>query len=101
LSKIWADALGVERVGVDQDFFALGGHSIMATQILFKVHETFHVEIPMNILFSGTFTVAALAKVVDEQLIQTADSDELASMLDDLDGLSDDEIRALLNEESQ
>lgn len=98
LAAIWAEFLGLDQVGVTDDFFALGGHSIMATQILARGSEEFQVEIPIEVIFSGDFTVAALAQVIEEYQIQHADPDELAALMQELDGLSDEEVRALLAE---
>ncbi|MBV9787982.1 MAG: non-ribosomal peptide synthetase, partial [Chloroflexi bacterium] len=48
IAAIWADVLGVERVGVDTDFFALGGHSLMATRVIYRIYEEFGVDINLR-----------------------------------------------------
>jgi amino acid adenylation domain-containing protein len=60
IAGIWAAVLGVERVGVEDDFFTLGGHSLGATQVLARVARLLEVEIPLRAMFE-TPTVAALA----------------------------------------
>ena len=52
LVEIWSDLLGIETVGIDGDFFALGGHSLLATRLAARVRETFHVEMPLRVLFA-------------------------------------------------
>lgn len=96
LAEIWAEFLGLEQVGIYNDFFALGGHSIIAVQILARGQEEFQVEIPMEAIFSGYFTVAETARVIEEYQIRQADPDEIAAILEELEGLSDEEVQALL-----
>ncbi len=65
--EIWRDVLGVEKVGLDDDFFDLGGHSVLVTQIMSRVRQTFEVELGMRHLF-GAPTVALLARVIEQVL---------------------------------
>jgi len=63
LAKIWMEVLQRAPIGVHDNFFDLGGHSLLAAGILSRVRETFHVGLPLRILFEAP-TVAALAEHV-------------------------------------
>lgn len=60
LAALWADVLSVERIGRHDDFFALGGHSLSATQLLGRVNERLGIDAAVRHLFDAP-TVAAFA----------------------------------------
>ncbi|HFQ92418.1 MAG TPA: non-ribosomal peptide synthetase, partial [Anaerolineae bacterium] len=51
LAGLWAQVLGVDRVGIYDNFFALGGHSLKATQLVSRIRETFQCDLPLRRLF--------------------------------------------------
>jgi amino acid adenylation domain-containing protein len=67
LAAIWAEVLGFERVGIDNNFFDLGGHSLRATQVISKVRRIFKLDIPLRRLFESP-TVAGFAEHVQAEL---------------------------------
>ncbi|MEA2692634.1 MAG: hypothetical protein QOJ16_2021, partial [Acidobacteriota bacterium] len=64
LAGIWSRVLGTERVSAEDDFFALGGHSLLGTQVTSRVREVFGVELPLRRLFQAP-TLAALAREIE------------------------------------
>jgi amino acid adenylation domain-containing protein len=67
LAAIWREVLGVNRVGVEDDFFDLGGHSLRLTQVLVRVREAFDVEVPVRAYYEAR-TIATQAAVIEEHL---------------------------------
>jgi len=97
LAALWVQVLGVERVSVHDSFLALGGDSVLAAQILARVHDTMNGEITLIDFFEAR-TVAGLAVAVVGRQATATDDDELDALLTHLEGLSDDDVQGLLAE---
>nr|WP_321999901.1 non-ribosomal peptide synthetase [Rhodococcus qingshengii] len=63
VAAVFADVLGVERVGLDDDFFALGGNSLVATRLAARLGQALNTQVAVRILFENS-TVASLARSV-------------------------------------
>jgi len=68
LVSIWRDVLGLEKIGVEDNFFDLGGHSLIATQAVSRIREKFKIDLPLRTLFHAG-TIAALGKEVEAAII--------------------------------
>ncbi|MBF6302989.1 amino acid adenylation domain-containing protein, partial [Nocardia amamiensis] len=64
VADTFAEVLGVQRVGLDDDFFELGGNSLVATQVAARLGEALDTQVPVRVLFEAS-TVAALAAKVE------------------------------------
>ena len=67
LASIWSSVLGVQDVGRSDDFFALGGQSLMALQLVTRVREQFPVEVGLSDVFDHP-TLGDFGAVVHERL---------------------------------
>jgi len=96
LAGIWQELLGVNSIGIHDNFFDLGGHSLIATQMLTRLKQDFGATLELNALFQHQ-TIADLAAewarlaVIDDQAT-------LAALLDRLEHMSDEEAAAQLAE---
>ena len=63
LTQIWMDVLHTDLVGIRDNFFRLGGHSLIATQIVARINDTLQVEIPLQRLFEAP-TIEQLAALI-------------------------------------
>lgn len=69
ISEIWAEVLGIDEISRQDDFFMLGGHSLVATQVISRIREAFDLDLPLRTLFEMT-TLEKLAVEVDSRLVK-------------------------------
>lgn len=70
LTELWAKVLGLSTVGVHDDFFALGGHSMLAAQLITLVNAALNRDIPLRLLFAAP-TVATFAQAIKDTVTMT------------------------------
>lgn len=64
VARIWQEALGIDQVGINDNFFDLGGHSLVAVRIVLQLRAATGRDVPLRVLFERQ-TVAALAEGID------------------------------------
>ncbi|MGD9901823.1 MAG: SDR family oxidoreductase [Vicinamibacterales bacterium] len=67
LAALWADALGLDEVGVDDNWFALGGHSLLGIRVLSRVRKACDVTLPPGVFFASP-TITAQALLVERAM---------------------------------
>jgi acyl transferase domain-containing protein/acyl carrier protein len=103
VAEIWQDVLGIDRVGVNDDFFALGGHSLAAVQIGAKVKSRFGTELDLPKFFDAPTVANTVSLLAGGTAAGSSDADAIPTLsrADDvasLADLSDDEVEASLRE---
>jgi phthiocerol/phenolphthiocerol synthesis type-I polyketide synthase E len=71
IRALWTEALGIDGIGLDDDFFDLGGNSLVAVQVLDRICERFQVDLDVAVLFEAS-TIRLLVAEVTEAVSQPA-----------------------------
>jgi acyl carrier protein len=100
LALIWQEVLRLDRVGVTDNFFELGGHSLLATQIISRVRNTFRIQMPLQVFLQHP-TIAAMAEQIGQCPAIESEQEEMARLLRELEGISEEEAQRLLAAELQ
>lgn len=95
VAGLCCEIFGIEQIGIYDNFFELGAHSLQCVQIVSRLHDMFHVELPLLSILEEP-TVAGLVKAIEQYQIEQASAEEIAAILKELDELSDDEVEAFL-----
>ena len=86
IARIWQDALGIDEVGINDNFSRLGGHSLLAIRIVADLRKAFQFDLPIKALFDAP-TVAELSSYIKEHIIA------------EIEALTDEEARLLVSNE--
>jgi amino acid adenylation domain-containing protein len=90
LSLLWSEVLGLDRVGVHDDFFELGGNSLLATRIISRVLRTFQLELPIKTIFD-TPTVAGMALLIEQNRTKLATDEVMNRLLNEIEAMTEGE----------
>jgi acyl-CoA synthetase (AMP-forming)/AMP-acid ligase II/acyl carrier protein len=99
LAEIWGKVLNLNRVGIHNNFFDLGGHSLFAVQVVSRLREVFGVDLPLRVIFEAP-TVAQMAAIITQNQAQSASDEELAHMLCEVEAMTEEEAQKQCAEES-
>jgi acyl carrier protein len=100
VAEIWAELLQIKQVGIRDNFFALGGHSLSAARAITRICDTFEIEMPLRELFEAP-TIEALAlriqQAKDRQESYWASIER--QLRSKIEGMSEEEIRQMLKDD--
>ncbi len=96
IAGVWQQLLGIGQVGIHDDFFDLGGNSLMGTQLISRMRERFKVDVPVKSLFENP-TIAGVALRIEQARSATEQQEDMLSdMLSKVESMSEEEIKAML-----
>jgi acyl carrier protein len=84
IAAIWQSLLGFDSISIYDDFFEVGGHSLLLTQLVSRLRNEFQVNIQLVEVFGGR-TIASMAILVTQAQAELVDADILAALLDELE----------------
>src|SRR6266404_1011572 len=98
ITEVWAKVLGIEQPSIHDNFFELGGHSLLAAKLISNLRRQLHVELNLIDVFQSP-TIARLAALIYERQTENEADEELASLLAEIENLSDEEAQQRLTQE--
>lgn len=101
IAAVWQNLLGIGQVGIHDDFFDLGGNSLMGTQLISRMRERFKVDVPVKALFENPTIAGVSALIEAEREKGQKQEDVLADMLNKVENMSPEQIAAMLNQQKK
>jgi len=98
LMQIWQYVLSLDAVGVHDNFFDVGGHSLAATRVVSRAVKQYQLEITLHSLFNSP-TIADMAAVITKHQGKALDKQGVEAVLDELESLSDEGVEQLLGKQ--
>jgi acyl carrier protein len=92
LVELWQEVLDINQIGVSDNFFDLGGHSLKATSLLSKVRRIFRTELPLSVVFQAT-TVESLACALVEHEAKPGQTAKIAHVLQRIKSISSADLK--------
>jgi acyl carrier protein len=80
ITAIWCDVLNCQKPSVDQDFFELGGDSLLATQVLARLRHNFSIELTLRTLFANP-TITELGNIIEADILSRVDPELLQAAM--------------------
>jgi natural product biosynthesis luciferase-like monooxygenase protein len=99
IAELWQETLGIGDVGLHDTFFELGGDSLTAVQLISRVRDALRVDVPLADFLKAPTVSELAATVVAHDGPREAGADEMARILDEIEGLSTGAVREQLTRE--
>jgi len=96
LVDLWQEVLGINEIGVSDNFFDLGGHSLKATRLLSKVRSIFRTQLPMSVVFEAT-TIESLARALVQHEPKPGQTAKVAHVLQRIKSIPSSELKDQLD----
>ena len=98
IAQVWCELLGVSRVGRDDHFFMLGGHSLMATQFAVRMRAQLGIDVPVVRIFQAP-TLRALAPLIGMDSVARFDAEDIRRVEQEMDDMSAEQLQAWIEQQ--
>ena len=100
LVSIWQKLLSIEKLGINDDFFILGGDSILAARLITYIEKNFSIEISL-IDFYGKPTISEIGSIINKKMEEQKKQEDivLTELLDQIENMTEEEVETLLNKQ--
>ena len=96
IAEMWTAVLSLKKVGIKDNFFDLGGHSLMATQLISRVKKNFGIDLSLPEFFKSP-TIKDLAEIVETQILIKSNDAKFDELLNQMENLDEAEVQKLLS----
>ncbi len=100
IATAWSNALGTEQIEKTDDFFAVGGHSVLAAQMVMQFREQFGIDLTLQNFLENT-TVCSLANVIEQLTNKTLNQDHALLLLNRIEQLTEAEVIELIKQQGK
>lgn len=83
--SLWKKMLDIDEIGIDDNFLEVGGHSLIATRMVYKINEIYNIELSLVEFLTMGLNVRDLSELIEEKLFDSMSDEELACMLDEIE----------------
>jgi acyl transferase domain-containing protein len=98
VAAVWEELFGIQHVGAADNFFEMGGNSLLAIQLVSRLRKELEIELPLNTLFESP-TVTGLATAIESIQARAREAVEIERLLKEIESLTPDELQATLARE--
>ena len=98
VAAVWEELFGLQQVGATDNFFEMGGNSLLAIQLVSRLRRELEIELPLNSLFESP-TVGGLSAAITKIQSHEREAEEIERLLREIEELSPEELQATLARE--
>lgn len=95
LVRLWEKVLNFDKIGIYDDFFNLGGHSILAVKLVGLINQKYNINLTILEFLTKGLNIHDLSGYLEEKILLSMDEKRLEELLTQLDGLSEEEMNNL------